>query len=580
MSGLSSKRRVTLVVKLNLLIISAVLIVSVGLLTISYYVQARQVDRFCFSLTERAALTAAKKINPDFVALLWEEINTAEFSRVREDALAAQNPELLSAWMKNRPSVYGLDPADISLYDDYCFLCDELSEIRQIFDLDSVYLQRDSNGVTFILADPDEDLLHLGSTESLMDVFEPYGDNVRIPPTVYRSIYGWLCTACEPIVPYGEINAVGLVGADVDMNSVIAQRRAFLLNSALLILVLTSVAILVNLVLIRRIVIRPLRKLQQGTSSFTKDRDAYTMVRVIGLEPAANDEIGDLYQEIRSMQADIVSYTGDLARISAEKERARTEMNLAAKIQRSVLPEDSSILSGREKFELAAMMLPAKDVGGDFYDFFLRDDTHLVFLIADVSGKGIPAALFMMSVKNLLCTRAAAGGTPAEIFSEVNAQLCAKNPAHMFVTVWMGILDLETGVITAANAGHEQPAIRGNDGIFRLLEDRHSFVIGGSGKTKFTEYEIHLEPGDAIFLYTDGVPEANDASGGFFEESRMVSALNTSALSHPKEILAEVLNHTEAFTAGAEQYDDLTMLCLQYKGPGLLTRYSGSPEIQ
>ena len=485
MSGHSSKRRLTLGVKLNLLIISAVLIVSVGLVTISYYVQARQVDRFCFSLTERAVLTAAEKINPDFVALLWEEINTAEFSRVREEALAAQNPELLSAWMKNRPSVYGLDPADISLYDDYCFLCDELSEIRRIFDLDSVYLQRDSNGITFVLADPDEDLLHLGSTEPLMDVFEPYGDNVRIPPTVYRSIYGWLCTACEPIVPYGEINAVGLVGADVDMNSVIAQRRAFLLNSALLILVLTSVAILVNLVLIRRIVIRPLRKLQQGTSSFTKDRDAYTMDRVIGLEPAANDEIGDLYQEIRSMQTDIVSYTCDLARISAEKERARTEMNLAAKIQRSVLPEDSSILSGREEFELAAMMIPAKDVGGDFYDFFLRDDTHLVFLIADVSGKGIPAALFMMSVKNLLCTRAAAGGTPAEIFSEVNAQLCAKNPAHMFVTVWMGILDLETGVITAANAGHEQPAIRGNDGVFRLLEDRHSFVIGGSGKTKF-----------------------------------------------------------------------------------------------
>jgi sigma-B regulation protein RsbU (phosphoserine phosphatase) len=169
-------------------------------------------------------------------------------------------------------------------------------------------------------------------------------------------------------------------------------------------------------------------------------------------------------------------------------------------------------------------------------------------VIADVSGKGVPAALFMMSAKNTLKARALGGGTPAEILTDVNLQLCQHNPSHMFVTVWLGILNLRTGVISACNAGHEQPAIRGEDGIFRLIQDPHGFVLGGKKKSKYTDYEIKLDPGDTIFVYTDGVPEASNEKGDLFGLDRMVESLNKNRNTDIKELLEQYLKeHPDVF---------------------------------
>ena len=231
-----------------------------------------------------------------------------------------------------------------------------------------------------------------------------------------------------------------------------------------------------------------------------------------------------------------------------------------------MLPNIFPAFPNRSEFDLYASMTPAKEVGGDFYDFFLIDDNHLAVLIADVSDKGVPAALFMMSSKILLNYRAQMGGTPSEILSAVNAQICQNNKSKMFVTVWLGILDLQTGVLSCANAGHEYPVIRGADGVFRLFKDKHGLVVGAMERSRYQDYEIRMQPGDAVFVYTDGVPEANNAAGEFYGIERMEATLNRISEHDPQSILLQMKADVDAFTGDAKQFDDVTMLCLEYKG--------------
>jgi sigma-B regulation protein RsbU (phosphoserine phosphatase) len=261
-----------------------------------------------------------------------------------------------------------------------------------------------------------------------------------------------------------------------------------------------------------------------------------------------------------------VDYTHDLERVTAERERIRTELDLAARIQRDALPELGADFTGHSGFTLAASMTPAREVGGDFYDFFFTDENHLALVIADVSGKGVPAALFMMSAKNTLASRSLGGGTPAEILTDVNLRLCQHNPTHMFVTAWLGILDLRTGLLTACNAGHEEPALRGADGVFRLCHDKHGFVLGGMERSRYTDYELRLAPGDTVFVYTDGVTEASDEKQLLYGTDRLLDALNALGPANPDALLEGVKRNIQDFAGQAEQADDLTMLCIHYRG--------------
>jgi sigma-B regulation protein RsbU (phosphoserine phosphatase) len=221
----------------------------------------------------------------------------------------------------------------------------------------------------------------------------------------------------------------------------------------------------------------------------------------------------------------------------------------------------------RPEFDIYASMDPAKEVGGDFYDFFLIDDTHLGLVMADVSGKGVPAALFMMISKILVQNFAMTLRSPAQVLQEVNRQLCANNREEMFVTIWFGVLDTATGKVTAANAGHEYPVLMPAGDKFALVKDRHGFVIGGMEDVRYKEYELTLTPGSRLFVYTDGVPEATNAQNEMFGTERMLEALNRDPSAAPKEILQNVKDAVESFVLDAEQFDDMTMLCLEYRGP-------------
>ena len=244
----------------------------------------------------------------------------------------------------------------------------------------------------------------------------------------------------------------------------------------------------------------------------------------------------------------------------------QTELNTAAQIQESMIPSIFPAFPSLKEFDLYGSMDPAKEVGGDFYDFFLVDDDHLCMVMADVSGKGVPAALFMMASKIILSNNAKMGKSPSKILEDSNDTICATNKNDMFVTVWIGILEISTGKLTAANAGHEYPAIRIGDSDFELYKDKHGLVVGGMEGLKYKEYEIQLTPGSKVFLYTDGVPEATSKDIELFGTDRMIVALNQNPAADPKEILSNVRASVDEFVGGAEQFDDLTMLCLEYKG--------------
>ena len=249
--------------------------------------------------------------------------------------------------------------------------------------------------------------------------------------------------------------------------------------------------------------------------------------------------------------------------LALEKERLATELSLAARIQKNALPTQ---LPQCREFSLHASMTPAREVGGDLYDYFMIDEDHLALVIGDVSGKGFPSALFMMVAITLFRHVAMRESSPAKILQVVNEEMCARNPEEMFVTVWLGILEISTGKLTAANAGHEYPVLKRPGDHFEMLKDRHGFVVGGMEGTRYTEYELQLESGEKLFLYTDGVPEALNTSQEQFGTERMVSALRTKENSTPADIVEAVRTAVEHFTAGEQQFDDLTMLCLHYNG--------------
>lgn len=249
-----------------------------------------------------------------------------------------------------------------------------------------------------------------------------------------------------------------------------------------------------------------------------------------------------------------------------ESSRLETELTLANRIQADMLPNIFPAFPDRKEFDIYASMMPAKEVGGDFYDFFFIDHDHLGIVMADVSGKGVPAALFMMISKILVQNFAITGHSPKQVLERVNKQICSNNREEMFVTVWLGVLDVTTGHLVAANAGHEYPALKKKDGSFELIKSDHGLPVGAMPGSKYKEYELQLEPDSKLFLYTDGVAEAANSENELYGTDRMIEALRESENANPKEILEAVDRSLEAFVKDAPQVDDVTMLCLHFNG--------------
>lgn len=278
------------------------------------------------------------------------------------------------------------------------------------------------------------------------------------------------------------------------------------------------------------------------------------------------DEIEVLAESFAKQSARTMLYIEQIKSVTAEKERIVAELNMASRIQASQLPRLFPPFPNRKEFTLYASMTPAKEVGGDFYDFFMIDNDHIAFVMADVSGKGAPAALMMMVARVLIKSSLQNGKSPEEVLESVNNQLCEDNEEDFFVTVWLGVLEISTGKGLAVNAGHEHPVLRRAGGNFELVVYRHSMPIATMSGIRFKQHEFQLNPGDSFFVYTDGVAEATNEENELFGTERMLDALNREPDAQPEQILANVMHDINSFVDGAEQFDDITMLCFRYLG--------------
>ena len=279
-----------------------------------------------------------------------------------------------------------------------------------------------------------------------------------------------------------------------------------------------------------------------------QDETVYAFLRTVVDEKEAGDPIHGVVSMI------------------SELDRLDKELKLAADIQLNALPMNFPAFPDRTEFDLYALMDPAKEVGGDFYDFFLINEDHLALVIADVSGKGIPASLFMMTSKTLIKNQLMEGCDPATAMERVNLQLCEHNEARMFVTVWLAVVEISTGKGFACNAGHENPTLYRAGGAFEILKYKHGIFAGVSKRAKYQNREFELHPGDCIFVYTDGVPEANNADEEMFGEKRLIEALNRDPDAHPEELILRMQDAVDQFAGGAAQFDDITMLSFKYFG--------------
>lgn len=330
-------------------------------------------------------------------------------------------------------------------------------------------------------------------------------------------------------------------------------------NISVLITIIVEVVVFAALftviyLLVRKLVVKNIDKVNESLSAIT----------------AGNlDTVVDVRSQLEfdALSNDINATVDTLKRYIAEAAaRIDEELAFAKAIQHSVLPSVFPPYPNRKDIAIHATMHTAKEVGGDFYDFYFVDDDHLGFLIADVSGKGIPAAMFMMTAKTVIKSFVESGMSVEEAFTFANAKLSEGNDAHMFVTAWMGVLNTKTGLVTFANAGHNPPVIKHADGTFEYFKSRPGFVLAGMEGIRYRKNELQLQKGDIIYLYTDGVTEAMNVNEELYGEDRLQKALNSNKDGDVVSICEEVKADVDLFVGEADQFDDITMVCLRYNG--------------
>jgi len=475
---------------------------------------------------------------------------------------------------------YLANGADVSYY----ITESELKNIKSTLDLRFLYVSvpyPDVNDAVYVfdisLNGENMTLISkLGDHSGVSDVYDITSGVMKTGQTatnkrITRSEFGYLLSAYAPLKnSVGE--TVAVVGVDINMQKVIVLTVVETLQLLALMTGVIVLFVLLALMLMNRSVVKPIKRLSQHMAAFDKNADTLALPPI---STNARDEIGVMAQSFNSMAENIRQYVENLRAVTADKQRIATELNVANTIQASMLPRIFPYPPDRKEFSIYATMEPAKSVGGDFYDFYIlhgagQTGTHLAFVIADVSGKGIPAALFMAITQSLLKTRAMQGESPAQIFTNLNDQLCQNNDAGMFVTAYMGLLELATGKLLVANAGHNPPLIRHRNGRYEWLRQKSGFVLAGMENMRYTDFEMNLQPGDRLFLYTDGVTEALNPAGELYGEQRLEAALNDSDAQPAgvMELLPRIKQSLDAFARGAEQADDITMLAMDWYGAG------------
>lgn len=380
--------------------------------------------------------------------------------------------------------------------------------------------------------------------------------------TVSKSAeYGFLASAHSPIFSSsGE--PVAVVAADLSMPEIRSAFFRFIVAVVISIFLVVAASVFLMYRSVRDNIVEPINSLTGATRAFVDNiekNEPYLS------DIHTGDEIEVLSRSFEKLDGELKEYIRKYTAAAAEKEKISAELKVAQQIQESLLPRNFHVDPSRDEFGIYATMTPAKEVGGDFYDFFMVDARHVAVVIADVSGKGVPAALFMAIAKALIKDHTEPGIPLSHTFQKVNNLLCESNNAQLFVTAFEGVLDLLTGEFIFVNAGHEIPYICRKGETFTLHKLRPGFVLAGMENIRYKTESVIFEPGDKLFQYTDGVTEATNSARQLYGQERLTAVLGRYSSSSPEELLPLVRADIDAFAGDAPQFDDITMLCLEYK---------------
>lgn len=538
------KRKASLGLKVTLMIVIMALVLSVVAVLVSYNTYKISMEEHYIATGEALVDTLGSQLNPDDMRRYYETLE--------QDEAYDNDLKLISDFVNHNDVeyLYIIRPEGVGAY----FL----------FDSDMTTGGYEAGGGTQ-LGD------YIDFDETFIQYLDLFVAGKPVPPLITHGEYGWLLTVFSPLLDSnGEM--VCYVLADISMNDVVQDRENFLVLLASLLVGITAIFAVLYVFVLQRSIVRPINMLAQYTSDFvtqSADQLSSGLVAQPDIGMKTGDEIENLANSIMKMESDIISYIHNLTAVTAEKERIGAELSVATQIQTSMLPCIFPAFPERRDFTVFASMEPAKEVGGDFYDFFLLDDDHLGIVTADVSGKGVPAALFMVIAKTLIKNYAQSGLSPADVFTQVNKQLCENNQAGMFVTAWMAVITLSTGEVCYANAGHNPPLVKSN-GSYKWLKSRPGLVLAGMEGIKYKQFETKLAPGDMLLLYTDGLTEAMNPQQEFLGDARLEMILNQPETIEymPPQLVEHLKKEVQTFADGEEQSDDITIVSMIYYGAG------------
>ncbi|MDR1521379.1 MAG: SpoIIE family protein phosphatase [Streptococcaceae bacterium] len=446
-----------------------------------------------------------------------------------------------------------------------------LMQVKKANDVKFLYIQKYEKDKSIAIMDTDTssnamipgDSYHLDVGEKNIDLRK--GTKAFMTKT---SKYGWLMSISSPIFN-NKNEVIAMIGADISMQDVINKLYNFLKQMFVLIFALMIFSILILYLLLNKVVVQPIALISKAANKFVKDRSISMnseneQTEISKLNFRSRDEIGQLTKDIQKMEEDINNYITNLTQVTKDKERMGTELNVATQIQSDMLPKIFPFEPNRGEFDLHALMRPAKEVGGDFYDFFMLDDDHIAIVIGDVSDKGVPAALFMVISKTLIKDYTQARLSVDKVFNRVNNELCEGNEASLFTTSILGVFDVKTGRLFYADAGHEPLIIMDrNDKAVRYVEpEKRNFVLGGMEGTRYVINELFLKPGEILLLYTDGVPDAVNKENESFGWDRLKETCQKHMHEEVGVMLRNILADIDSYAQGVAQFDDITMLAL------------------
>ena len=543
------------------MILLLALALTITAAAVGYDVYAGTMDAHYQMLAMNVSKTAASLVNAEEVRELVAQV----MEIYRKDPAPTYDSD--EEWAEYLSQYTG-----ISEQESFTTLYDTLYKIKTANNVLSLYISyMDSESMTGIYI-IDADKTETGCPTGTWDIIYPQNyEAMKHPENGFEAYitdteeYGWLCSAGAAVLDDSG-KAVAHVFTDISMESVMADRQAFLMRLCAILIGITTVITLALIKVVNTALVKPINSLASAASSYVEAKEEGEVSALALLDIHTGDEVENLSHALKRMERDINGYIENLTHVTAEKERIGAELSVATHIQASMLPCIFPAFPNRREFDIYATMTPAKEVGGDFYDFFLVDDDHLAVVIADVSGKGVPAALFMVIAKTLIKDHTQSGKPPEEVFTEVNRQLCEANDENLFVTAWMGVLEISTGKLVYVNAGHNPPVIGRKNGETEFLRSRPGFVLAGLDFTKYRAGSLELMPGDLLYLYTDGVTEAMNTAQELYGEERLKRTLDANVSASPEEIFKAVKKDLDDFVADAPQFDDITMLAMRYLG--------------